>query len=168
MQGGFQETHPEDQSIEKIKNFILNAYNDRKHPSEFFKTSAFSLPTSIDQAYTRSKGNIPRFLFYYLLILGVAMVLLVFCKFAILIPFGVCLVCAYISSKRYKISEIEITPAYAAYGCIGMMIVLALVSSSIASSYLFLVSFSAMATVVILIHASLLEDTEKDNNPSNV
>lgn len=167
MQGGFEETNSEHHGIGNIRNFILNTYNNRKQPSEFFKTSSFSFPISVDQAYTRSKGNIPRFLFYYLLIFGIAMIFLIFCKMIVLIPLCVCIACAYISTKRYTVSGIEITPSYATYGCIGIIIVLALISSSIASSYLLFISFSAIATIVVLIHASLLDDTEKDN-PTNV
>ncbi|ELA41596.1 uncharacterized protein VICG_01344 [Vittaforma corneae ATCC 50505] len=151
MQGEFQEQQS------TIYGFIRNSYAQRKPPSEFFRLGSFTLPFSVDEAFARSKTNIPKFLFYYLCIAFIALVFVVLTRFVIVIPLSVCAGAFYLSVSSHTISGVEITPRYTLYGCIGILIFLALISSSIVSSYLVLIAFLSIALAVVLAHACLLD-----------
>jgi hypothetical protein len=160
MQGEFQE-HPL-----SACDFIRNSFNERKSPSEFFKFGSFSLPVSVDEAFLRSKTNIPKFLFYYICIASVAMLFVFLTKFIIIIPLSICAVGYYLSFQNFNISGIDIKPQHIFYACIGILVLLSLISSNIVTSYLVLIAFLSIATIFILLHACLLDvsgDTENEN-----
>lgn len=151
MQGEFQEQQP------SIYAFICNSYSQRKPPSEFFKFGSFTVPFSVDEAFARSKINIPKFLFYYLCIASIALAFVVLTRFAIVVPLSVCVGAFYLSTHSYTISGMEITPRCILYGCVGIFIFLPLISSSIVSSYLVLIAFFSIALAIILAHACFLD-----------
>lgn len=155
MQGEF----PEAEKTTLIDS-VRSAYADRKPASEFFNFGSFTVPISVDEAFTRSKRNIPKFLFYYICISLVGLFFAVLTKTIILIPLAVCIAAAVLAESKLVISGIAITPSYALYGCIAIIVLLALISTSIVSSYLVLLALSAITTSIVLAHACLLEVNE--------
>lgn len=141
-------------------NAICSSYAQRKSPAEFFKFGAFSIPLSVDEAFIRSKTNVPKFLFYYICIAAVAMLFVILTRPIILIPIAVCAGAIYISLKKLDVAGVKLTPQYVTYGCVAIVILLSLLFSKIMSSYLVMIALLSISTAITLLHACLMEDIE--------
>jgi len=158
MQGDFQ---PDCQS--SLYDSLLNCYAVRKPPAEFLKFGSFSIPLSTDDAYSRSKVNIPKFLFYYICIASLAMVFVALVRPAILLPIAICAAAMYVSANRYNVAGVDLTPQYVTYACIALLVLLSLISTKVVGSYLFMIAFLSISTVISLVHACMLETTGPDH-----
>lgn len=143
-------------------NFLARTYKNKRAVSEFLSFNQFVLPNTIDEAYARSKMNIPRFGFYYIMVWSISLVFVMLLCPVFIVPVALSAAMLYISSTKAKIREIEITPMHALYSCIGCNLFLMLVFKSIAHSFLMVLSFSSIATILVLFHASLFRDTDGD------
>lgn len=162
MLGGFQEQSSLD------CNYLQNLFYQRKPANEFFKFSSFTVPATVDEAFSRTKINIPKFLFYYICVLSAGFLLAILTKFILLVPVSIIAAGFILSRTKFDLASVEIKPEYSIYGSIGIVFFLSLIFGSIASSYLVLISFLSIATIVILTHSCLLESTNIDNTNTNV
>lgn len=143
-------------------NFLTRAYENKRAASEFLSFNQFTIPSSVDEAYARSKVNIPKFTFYYLVVWSIFLVFVLLSHPVLVIPVTFSGAIFYASSIQLKVREIEITPLHALYGCIGLNLFLILVSRSIAHSFLMVLSFSSVTAILVLLHASLSRETESE------
>lgn len=151
MQGDF-----ETNKVKSIYDFIYNqCFNKRLPLSNFF--GSFSVPLSVDEAFLRSKTNIPKFLFYYLTVVSIAILLAIFTKFIIVVPISIIALGIYLNLYPQTISGVKITSNYILAGCISAILLFSIISRGLLASYLILVAFLSSAFIAILTHASLLE-----------
>lgn len=143
-------------------DFLTKAYKNKRALSEFLSFNQFTIPSSVDEAYARSKVNLPKFTFYYLMVWGAFLMLVLLTHPILIVPVVFSGAMFYASSVQLKIKEVEITPLYALYGCIGFNVFLMLIFKSIAHSFLMVLSSSSIAAILILLHASLSKEVESE------
>lgn len=141
-------------------NFLARTYKNKRAVSEFLSFNQFVCPRTVDEAYARSKINIPKFGFYYLVVWGALLVSVMLFYPVLIVPIALSAAILYASFVNAKIKDIELTPMYALYGCIGCNLLLMLVFRSIAHSFLMVLSFSSIAVILILLHASFFKDMD--------
>lgn len=154
MQGGFEESS-------SIHSFLINSYQNRKPISELF--SSFNVPKDIDSAYKKANENVPLFSFYYLVVAGIFSVFFLLSNRIALIPIAITIGCYYLSKMNLKFNNFELTPSVVLYGCIAINVILAILFSSIAFCYFFLIVFACICGLVIFGHACLIEGNKGEN-----
>jgi hypothetical protein len=154
MQGAFQEPF-------SPNSFLQNAYQNRKPVSDLY--AAFTLPKDIDSACKKAKDNLPKFSFYYIFVAGLFSILFLLTNRIAFFPIGICIGCFYLSRMNLTVNGFTLTPSILLYCFIGVNILLAFISTSIALSYLLLIAFSAVCVCIIFGHACSIETTKDES-----
>lgn len=158
LQGNFVE-------IDDKLNYLTKIYTERKPPAEFVEVSQLSKPKSLDQAFTRSKENIPKFLFYYLCLISLVIILVALNHIALAIPILITAILYYASTQNYRFRDFELTPKYAFWANVVLNVLLIIVFTKIARAVIVTIAFSSLAILLIITHASCRQiDSEKDEN----
>lgn len=163
MQGGIEEETPKISIYERINKIYL----EREDFANFINFTNAAIPASLDDAVTKAKKIIPRFLFYYMCFLAIVDFFFVIAKRCLFIPIIITAAFACIYVNPITIKEVTITPMYSVISCAIINILLLVLFRPLAMAYVSFIALNAVCLLLIFFHSTVVF-TESDDDVEKV